>query len=555
MADLIVENCRSWPSLTEGGTTDAIAIAEGRIVSLGTEARALRGPGVRVIDAGGAWALPGLVENHIHIFSGGATLRAIDCSQVMGREALAAAIRAADKARPGNFMLTGFGCKYQVIGAKNLTRHDLDAILPDRPLYLAAPDFHCAWANTAALRKAGILQGGDPGPGAEVVMGADGLATGELVEFGAMTLVKRHGPTGGREDMGLRGDMPYAEPSPAERAHDRQLIIDSLNWAARHGLTGVTSMDGNDWQAGLLRELAEADELPIRVSSPLVLTSRQGPEHVHMALPWGPGLQAEQGLGRRGDMLRFGRIKMFMDGVLDTHTALLVDPYADRDSRGKPLFPQDLFDAICIEADRLGLQIAVHCVGDGAVRAVLDGYEAARRANGARDSRHRIEHIELLHPDDLPRLKALGVTASMQPTHPPGLAGWPLEPMISIIGRERWPCAYPWRRIHEAGVPLVLSTDWPVSPIDPLDAIHCALSRQPWGPGVMDQRLGLDQTLAAYTAGGARAEFAEGRRGRIQKGMQGDITLIAGDIAGLAEGRDAAQIAMTICDGRVVYAA
>lgn len=555
MADLIIENCRSWPSLTEGGSTDAIAIRDGRILALGDAARARPGPASRVIDAGGAWALPGLVESHIHIFSGGATLRAVDCSQVMGREALTAAIRAADAARPGTFMLTGFGCKYQVIGSRNLTRHDLDAILPDRPLYLSAPDFHCAWANTAALRKAGILHGGDPGPGAEVVMGADGMATGELVEFGAMTLVKRHGPTGGREDMGLRGDMPPTTPTAEERAHDRQLIIESLNWAARHGLTGVTSMDGNDWQAGLLRELAEADALPVRASLPLVLTARQGPEHVAQALPWGPGLEAAQGLGRRGDMLRFGRIKMFMDGVLDTHTGLLVDPYADRDGIGQPLFPPGLFAAICVEADRLGLQIAVHCVGDGAVRATLDGYEAARRANGARDSRHRIEHIELLHPDDLPRLKSLGVTASMQPTHPPGLSGWPLEPMISIIGRDRWPWAYPWRTIHDAGVPLVFSTDWPVSPIDPLESIHCALSRQPWGPDMPDQRLTLDQTLAAYTTGAARAEFAEARRGRIQPGMQGDITLIAGDLAGLAEGPDAARIAMTICDGRVVFAA
>ena len=555
MADLIIENCRSWPSLTEGGATDAIAIRDGRIVALGAEARALRGASTRVLDAGGAWALPGLVESHIHIFSGGATLRAIDCSACHDPGTLGAAIRAADRAQPGDFMLTGFACRYHIVAGRNLTRHDLDAILPDRPLYLTAPDFHCAWVNTAALRLAGILEGGDAGPGARVVMGKDGLATGELVEFGAMTLVKRHGPTGGREDMGLRGDMPVTTPSAAERAHDRQLIRDSLDWCARNGLTSVVSMDGNDWQAEILRELAEADELPVRVSSPLVLTSRQGPEHVAQALPWGPGLQAETALGRRGDMLRFGRIKMFMDGVMDTYTGLLVDPYADRpDERGAPLFPPDLFAALCTEADRLGLQISVHAVGDGAVRATLDGFEAARRANGARDARHRIEHIELLHPDDLPRMKDLGVTASMQPTHPPGLAGWPLEPMISsIIGEARWPWAYPWRTVHEAGVPLAFSTDWPVTPIDPLTAIHCALARQPWGPGMPDQRLSLDDTLAAYSTAGARAEFAEGRRGRIAIGMQADLTLLSGDLAALAEAPDAARVRATICDGTVVF--
>lgn len=552
-ADLVILNARTRPALCAAPGVTSVAVTGGRIVALDAAGRI--GPQTQVIDARGDWLLPGLVESHMHIFPGGATLHQIDLSAVTGQSALSAAIRAADAADPGEHLLTGFGVKYAVLGPENPTRHDLDAILPDRPLYLTAPDFHCAWANTAALRAAGVLHGADAGPGAEVVMGADGLATGELVEFGAMSLVKRIGRSGGREDLGLSGAEP-GRVSPEGRAHDRNIIRASLGWCAANGLTSVVSMDGNDYQAGLLRELAEADELPIRVSLPLVLNAESTVADVARAAGWGPGLRGDglgrDGLGRDGDMLRFGRIKMFMDGVIDTHTACMVDPYSDGRNHG-PLIPPALFAALCVEADRRGMQISVHAVGDGAVRHTLDGFAAARAANGPRDARHRIEHIEMLHPDDLPRLKALGVTASVQPTHPPGLGGWPIEPTAGLIGRDRWPMAYAWRTIFGAGVPLAFSTDWPVSPICPFGAIHCALSREVWADDLPDQRLTLDQTLRAYTLEGARAEFAEDRRGLITTGMQADLILVSGDLEALAHDPASAKARLTICAGRVVW--
>lgn len=550
-ADLLILDARTRPALTARPGATALAVRGNRIVALGPEAEALRGPATRVIDARGAWLLPGFVESHMHVFPGGATLRQVDLSAVHGREALAAALRAADAADPGTHMLTGFGLAYAVLGPRHPTRHDLDAMLPDRPVYLTAPDFHCAFANTAALRLAGVLRGADAGAGSEVAMGADGLATGELVEFGAMSLVKRHAPSGGREDFGLRGEEPAA-PDAGARTHDLRTIRESLDYCARHGLTSVVSMDGNAWQAGLLRELAEADALPVRVSLPLTLGAQHGPQDVARAAGFGPGLTGE-GLGRGNDMLRFGRIKMFMDGVIDTRTACLVAPYADAEGGNHgPLIPPDLFAAICTEADRRGMQITTHAVGDGAVRHVLDGYEAARRVNGPRDSRHRIEHIELIHPDDLPRFLDLGVTASMQPLHAPGTSGWPLEPGLTMIGRDRWPFAYAWRRILDAGVPLAFSTDWPVSPLPPLEAIHWNLARPAYGDAP-DQRLTLDEALLAYTAAGARAEFAEPRRGRLAEGMQADLVLIEGELDDLAADIGATRVVTTICDGRVVF--
>jgi predicted amidohydrolase YtcJ len=250
-------------------------------------------------------------------------------------------------------------------------------------------------------------------------------------------------------------------------------------------------------------------------------------------------------------------VKVFMDGVLDSWTAVMIEPYADRPGWvGEPLFTQDAFDALAVEADRRGLQIAVHAIGDGAVRSVLDGYAAARRANGIRDSRHRIEHIEVVHPDDIPRFAALGVLASMQPPHPPGLAGFPLEPTVSRIGRGRWPLSYAWRTMKDAGAHVVFASDWPVAPIDPILGIQAAMRRRPWAEGDPSQSFGLMEALAGYTAEGAYAEFAERRKGRLKPGYLADLVVLSGDLEETsAEVLATIRPVTTVAGGRITYEA
>lgn len=192
-------------------------------------------------------------------------------------------------------------------------------------------------------------------------------------------------------------------------------------------------------------------------------------------------------------------------------------------------------------------------MGDGAVRATIDGYEAAAKANGLRDSRHRIEHIDTITTEDLDRLKPLGITASMQPVHPPGSAGLPLEPTTTIMGRSRWKTAFPWAMIRDRNVPLAFGTDWPVSPLSPLYAIHCALTRTPWDTDMPDQRISLDECLTAYTTAGAFADFTEDQRGALQVGFVADLVLIDGDLEGLATDATAASVALTICNGMITY--
>jgi predicted amidohydrolase YtcJ len=542
-ADLVIVNARLRPIFAPAGTT-ALAVSEGRILALGPDAEIRRDAGAdtRIVDAGGRELLPGFIESHLHLFMGGATLAMLNLGPTFGLEATRAALLDFAAQHPGDDILFGYAVNYVIFGEdRRPDRHLLDEIIADRPLCLLSTDLHCAWANTRALELAGILHGADVGPGAEVVMGADGLANGELREFAAMNRVKMLSRLRGRDGLDYEG----GEVSDEGRAHDKALIRKAGDYCALNGITTAVNMDGNAYQAGLMRELALSGEMPVRVSLPLRLEERHGAAGIALIDDFGPDVPG---------WLHFGRIKLFMDGVYDTWTALTVSDYPGRSGfRSEPLIAPDVFNAMCIEADRRGLQIATHAVGDGAVRAVIDGYEAARTANGARESRHRIEHIDTIAPADLERLAPLGIVASMQPVHPPGSAGLPLEPTTTIMGRDRWPTAFPWRMIRDRGVALAFGTDWPVSPLSPLYAIHCALTRQPWAQDMPDQRLSLDECLLAYTAGGAHADFAEGRRGRLEAGFDADLVLIDGSLEGLAEREDAARVAMTVCGGTITY--
>lgn len=491
--------------------------------------------------ASGYLALPGFCESHAHLFPGGVALEQLNLSHVHDADSLRQVLLPHAAATPAAEMVCAYAANYDLLGGKRPDRHSLDALLADRPLCVTATDFHCAWANTLALQAAGILQGAAT-EGVEI--GPDGLASGELREFAAMDLVRRLAPSGGRETLGLSAQEPQ-DLTPAQRQRDKATLARAMAECLRQGITSVVNMDGNLYLADLLTEMAQ-EGLPLSVSLPMTLVPGQSASQRAALL--------KRAMSEPVGALRFGRVKMFMDGVFDTWTAFRTDDYPGRPGfRSAPLFDLNEFNAICIEADALGLQIAVHAVGDAAVRATLDGYATARAANGTRDSRHRIEHIDMLHPDDLPRLAALGVVASMQPVHPPGLAGLPLEPTTSIMSADRWADTFAWRAIRDQGVPLAFGTDWPVSPLSPLHALHCALSRQPWAAGLPDQRLTLAEALAAYGPAGAWADFAEAERGLLALGMAADLVLLTGDLAGLAQTPEACQVAQVYRAGQRVW--
>lgn len=552
-ADLIIVNGKVLTMDGKGGRAEAIAVNGNRIALAGSndEAMEFRGDVTRVIDAAGGSVLPGFVEAHMHLFSGAASRTDLALFDVRGFAALEAAIRAYALANPSRRLLVGRGANYTILSeAERVTRHHLDRIIADRPFIMTAPDFHTAWANTAALMAGGILNGRKLGTGNEIVMGADGLASGELREGEAMAPVLDLADTGGRERLGLStGGEPDPAPSAAERAHDRSVMKEGLDYCASHGITSIHNMDGNLYQLELLSEIEAEGGLNARVEIPFHFKNFMGLDMLEKA----SAMHARYA----SDRLHSGRVKMFMDGVLDSWTAVMMDDYADKPGwRGEPLFAPEQFAEVATEADRRGLQISVHAIGDGAVHIVLDGYEAARRANGARDSRHRIEHIEVVHPDDIPRFAELGVIASMQPPHPPGAGGHPLEPTISRIGRARWPYSYAWRTLREAGARLVFATDWPVSSIDPMASIEAAVTRKRWAKDLPDQSQTLMESIAAYTRDGAYAEFREAKKGTLEAGKFADMVVLSGDVEVVPpEALDEVRPVATVCNGEVSYEA
>ena len=549
-ADLIVTNARVLTM--DGGLprAEAVAAAGERIVAVGSAAAigALAGPGTVVIDGRGGTLLPGFFESHLHLVMGGAELAHLQLGGVYGMAALARVFRDFAAQRPERPLLMAQGVDYTVLD-RPATRADLDAIVADRPIAMTAYDHHTVWANTAALRAAGLLHGAALPAGHEVVMGPDGLATGELREFEAF------GPVialGGdlRVNLGIAtGEEPSPWPGAAERAADRAKAAAGLAHCARAGITSMVNMDGNRYTLELLRGLQAEGGLTARVKVPFHLKPGMDPAVLDRA----------SAMTRDFDdaWLSSGFVKMFMDGVMDSRTAFRLDDYPEAPGhRSMPLFAPEQFAAIAVEIDRRGLQMAVHAIGDGAVRVTLDGYAAARAANGARDSRHRIEHIELIDRTDIPRLGALGVTASMQPSHPPGAMDFALHPALEKIGRNRWRDSFVVREIVEAGAPLAFASDWPVTDVSVLRNIQAALTRKPYADDCADQRVGLMAVLHAYTAGGAWAAHREHVTGRLRQGLAADLVLLDGDIEATApDAVGAMNVALTVCGGRITHQA
>ena len=523
---------------------EAVALAGGRILAVGgrAEVEALAGPATRVVDAGGRTLLPGFVESHLHLVLGGNELSQLQLGGVQGFDDLARAFRAYAVQNPDLPLLMAQGAAYEILDHP-VTRADLDRVLGDRPIAMMSPDHHTVWANTAALRAAGILHGAAMPPGHVVVMAADGTATGELLEFEAFSPV-----------LALTGDLhlqlgiatggePEPLPDAGQRAKDKAKVAAGLQHCAAHGITSMVNMDGNRYTCVLLKEMEAEGRLTARVKVPFHFKPHMDLSELDRA----SAMAAEF----RGDWVTSGFVKMFMDGVVDSRTAYMLQDYPGTTERGAPLFEAERFKAICREISRRDLQIAVHAIGDGAVRQTIDGYEAAGRP----DLRHRIEHIELIDRADVPRLGALGITASVQPPHPPGAMDFPMSTMSHVFHRDRWRDAYLWMTLADHGAPLAFASDWPVTDVSVMRGIQAALTRVPY-EGCQDERVGLMQVLRAYTAGGAWAAHMEGLTGVMRKGMAADLVLIDGDIEAIpAEDIGRTGIALTIAGGRVTHEA
>ncbi len=547
-AEMIVVNAKVLTMDPLKPRAEAVALGGGKVLAVGTraEVEALAGPGAQVIDAKGRTVLPGFVESHLHLVLGGAELVQLQLGGVHGFEALKAAFLDYAAKNSHRALLMAQGAAYEILDHP-VTRHDLDRVIADRPIAMMSPDHHTVWANTAALTAAGILHGAATPPGHVVVMGEDGTATGELREFEAF------GPIlalGGEAHLQLgiaTGGEPEPWPDTAMRAADKDKVAAGLAHCAAHGITSMVNMDGNRYTCVLLKEMHDEGRLTARVVVPFHMKP-----HMELSeLDRASAMAAEF----TGDWVRSGFVKMFMDGVVDSRTAYMLNAYPGTMERGEALFELERFKDICTEIDRRGLQIAVHAIGDAAVRQTIDGYEAAQQRNGKRDSRHRIEHIELIDRADVPRLGALGITASVQPPHPPGAMDFPMSTMDSVFHKARWVDAYLWKTLRDHGAPLAFASDWPVTDVSVMRGIQAAMTRKPYA-GAGDERVSLMDTLYAYTAGGAWAGHLEDVTGTLRPGMAADLVMIDGDIEAIpADQIGQTGIALTVSGGRITHQA
>ncbi|MDE2446147.1 MAG: amidohydrolase [Alphaproteobacteria bacterium] len=544
-ADLIITNARVITMDKANPFAEAIAVVGNKIVAVGTrdDVAGFKAKHTRMMDAQSKSVIPGIIEGHVHLFGGAAELGGLILNTVNSFQSFYDAVSQYRKAHKNLPVLMAHAIAHESLGRDGpITRQLLDRIVSDIPFVVNCFDHHTAWANTKALEAAGIMRGRKLPVGNEIVLDAQGLATGELKEPAAFSLVQALGPTGGREWLGMNtGEGPVPPATAAQRAHDEALLKKGIAYANSLGITTMHNMDGNWYQLELLKSILDSGDLNARMEMPFHQKNYFEISRVDEA--------AEMHAQFKGDMLWSGRVKIFMDGVMETLTALMLEDYPGHPGNiGAPLFTATQFNAIASRIDKLNLQISVHAIGDGAVRRTLDGFEAAQKANGKRDSRHRIEHIEIIHPTDIPRIKGLGVIASLQPVAGYGVPWMPKEPIRSRLG-AKLPLSYPWQTIRNSGATVAFSSDWPVASLDPYLGFQAAMTAEHFG-----QAQNLMDTIHGFTAAGAIMDFTENRKGMLKLGYFADIAVLDHDLEKTpADQMSTVKPVMTICDGRVVF--
>ncbi|MFF2613222.1 amidohydrolase [Kitasatospora sp. NPDC058046] len=519
-----------------------LAVVGERIAAVGhDEVRELIGPRTEVVDLTGKLLLPGFQDAHIHAVFGGAELASCDLTGTVGVADYLERIRAYAEAHPDQEWITGSGWSMESFEGGLPTRQLLDSVVPDRPVYLANRDHHGAWANTRALELAGLTADTpDPADG-RIEREADGTPGGTLQE-GATALVARLLPPATAADR-LAGLL---------RA---QRLLHSL------GITG--------WQDALLGEFngqPDPSDAYLAAARSGALTAR-----VTGALWWDRDRGADQIpdlVRRRGELahgrFRAGSVKIMQDGIAENFTAAMTSPYLDgcgcaTANSGLSFVDPEALRGYVTALDALDFQVHFHALGDRAVREALDAIEAARTANGRRGARHHLAHLQVVHPDDLPRFARLGAVANIQPlwaAHEPQMD----ELTIPFLGPERAAWQYPFGSLQRAGATLAAGSDWPVSSPDPLAGLHVAVNRME--PEATDgrvflpeQRLDLGSAIAAYTAGSAYLNGHDDA-GVLAVGRLADLVVLDRDIlTGPPEEIAQARVERTYVGGELVHAA
>ena len=537
-ADIIVIHGRVYTENPKQPWAQAVAIHGAKIVAVGddTTIQKIRGMGTKVINAGGKLVLPGFTDCHIHFLDGSLSLGRVNLEGAKDVADIQKKLRQYAAEHPGEDWILGRGWNYAMFGPEALPHKKyLDEVFPNRPVFLEGYDGHTYWANSKALALAGITRKTPNPPNGIIVRDAQtGEATGALKEA-AQDLVAKVVPKPTRADklLALRAGM---------------------KWANENGLTRVHSAGGDFEILDHFDEMRHRGDLSLRM---------------YIAYFLNPPAQRREDLDAieaarkkfHDDWIDAGAVKFMVDGVVESHTAAMLEPYSDDPSlKGKPFWEPANYNAAVAEVDKRGFQLFTHAIGDYGVRMALDGYENADQHNHKRDRRSRIEHIETVAAADIPRFGKLGVIASMQPLH-----SYPDADTLDVWARNAGPDrasrAWAWKSIADAGGRLAFGSDWPVVTLNPWEGMQTAVTRQtaeatPANGFVPEQRLTVPQAVEAYTLGAAFAGRREKTEGSLEVGKLGDLIIISQDIFNINPHKiGATKVLTTIVGGRVVYQA
>ncbi len=531
--NLLLTNARVYTVNPRRPRASAIAIAGNRILAVGSEDEIadIRLPAMRRLDLNGAFVLPGLIDAHLHLEQTGFALQRVNVDEAPSVEEAVRRVRERAARTPAGEWIQGWGWQQAIWGGRFPTAAQLDAATQAHPVALHAKSGHALWANSLALRIAGVTRDTPDPLGGEIVRNAQGEPSGVLLES-AMALVARVIPS----------------PSPAQEEEATLLAMRAMNAA---GLTGAHCMDG----AGGIRTFNSYQRLREQGRSTLRICKQLPVENLDAVIAAG----LRSGFGDA--WLRIGGVKIFADGALGPRTAWMIEPYeGEPDNRGIALYDPEQLVEFVTKAHAHGLSVTTHAIGDRANRAVLDAYALARRddhvaPSGCRPLRDRIEHAQALHPDDIARFGQLGVIASVQPIH----ATQDMFMVDRYWGR-RGRYAYAFRDLLSGGARLALGSDSPVETFDPLAGIHAAVTRQrkdgtPTGGWYPEQRLTIEEAIYGYTMGAAYAGYSEHELGSIEPGKLADLTVLSHDLTAIApEDIRSVKVERVMVDGQWVGA-
>ena len=532
MAEMMLVNGRIYTVDARNPWAEAVAVRGGRIAAVGTtaEIRRLAGPETRVLDLKGAFVLPGFIDSHVHFINGGLSLLSVQLRDARSKAEFIARIAAkAGELPKGEWILNG-DWDHQSFDPVELPRKEwIDAATPDHPVCVNRLDGHMVLCNSLALKRGGVTRATPAPPGGEIVRDA---VTGE--------------PTGILKDAAM--DLVFREVPESTPAQTRRAAEAALAYAAERGVTSVHDVSG-EAGIGVYQDLRREGRLTTRIYYYVPVTT------VDEVLRTG----LKNGFG--DETVRFAGLKGFADGSLGSATAYFFEPYADEPEKSgllnEEMFPAGIMEKRVRAADRGGLQVAIHAIGDRANAVVLDIFEKSADGLPGRDRRFRIEHAQHIRPADFARFARLKIIASVQPYHAIDDGRWAEKK----IGPQRTRTTYPFKSFLAAGVRLAFGSDWPVAPMDPILGIYAAVTRRTLdekNPGgwVPEQKIPLQAAIRAYTTEAAFAEFAEESKGAVKTGFLADFAVLDRNLFDIRpEEIRSVRVLRTICAGKTVYEA